>query len=54
MIQNIDTMNCKREILYMAIAHIKHKISWMYVQGEDGKEFSLSILTNLSEYFILH
>ena len=28
-------------------------IVWMYVQGKDGKEFSLSILANLSDYYSL-
>ena len=28
-------------------------IVWIYVQGKDGKEFSLSILANLSDYYSL-
>ena len=28
-------------------------IVWMYVQGKDGSEFLLSILSNLSDYYSL-
>ena len=51
MIQKIDTINCKLEVLFLAIAHIKHEISRTYVHVEDGKHFSLSILAIYSAVF---
>ncbi len=46
-------MNCKPEVLYVAIAHIEHEIALSFVQGEGWKEVPLSILTSLSIYFTL-
>ena len=35
------------------IAHIEHKFAWTYVEGEDGKQFPLSILAHFPDYFTL-
>ena len=53
MIQKIDPINYKLEFLFLAIARIEHEIKWTYIVGKDGKQFTLSILTNFSDYFTL-
>jgi hypothetical protein len=49
----VNVLNCKPEILFLALAHIEHEISLTYLQGEDGKEIPLLTIANLSEYYTL-
>ena len=53
MIQKIDPINCKLEYLFLAIARIEHEIKWTNIVGKDGKQFPLSFLANVSDYFQL-
>jgi hypothetical protein len=52
-IRKIDMINCTPEALFLALAHIEHEIAWMSIQGEDGKEISLSTLASLSDFYTL-
>jgi hypothetical protein len=52
-IQKLDIMNCKLDDFFLVVAHIEHKFSWTYVEGEGGQKFLLSIFANASDYYTL-
>ena len=51
-IQKIDIMITSQEFCFWCLLMSSMSV-WMYVQGKDGKEFSLSILANLSDHYSL-
>ena len=53
MIQKIDLINTRLELLFLAVARIEHDIMWTYIAEKDGSQFPLSILANSSDYFTL-
>ena len=53
MIQKIDLINTRLELLFLAVARIEHDITWTYIAGKDRSQFPLSILANSSDYFTL-